>query len=1425
MTIKSTCISLVTFVSQITVHRQKTAFHLCYLTLYSVSVNYLVKTLSFLPKNLFIAEQLNQQLMTNFLQKLICLIFVSSYLTTQAQNSKLDFANPNENFYQTQKRLTKYFKKHQRQLNEERREKAEGRLKVGGEEEQELAGYELFKRWESYMEPRVFPSGDKTQASRAYEEFVKYQPQSNTIQNKTINQNASTQSSTWQAVGPFGDPTGGNAGRINAVRFDPTSSTGIWICTPDGGLWKTTNSGSAWTTNTDQLGVIGNSDVVFDPTNSQTMYMASGDGDAGDSYSLGVLKSTNGGGTWAPTGLTWAVSQGNKIYKMLINPLNANVLFAASDAGLYRSTNAGATWNVVQTGSFTDIEYKPSDTTTIYGVTTTFYKSTNGGASFTAVTSGIATSGNCDRLAIAVTPANAAFVYVVGSSSANDGFQAFYQSTNSGTSFTSIATSTNLLGWASAGNDTGGQGWYTLSIAASPTNANEVVVGGVNIWRTTNAGTSWSLFAHWTGSGAPYAHADIHDLIYKNGTTVYAGTDGGIFCTTNSGSSWSAVNGNMNIAEIYKIGLSKSTYNLAITGHQDNGTNIYGGGWSQTMGGDGMDCFIDWSNDQVMYGEQYQGSLNRTTNGGGAWTAITTGLTGTGAWVTPIHQDPITANTIYCGYSELFKSTNQGTAWSQLGTIGGGNSITEFAIAPSNPQVIYVIQGNVLYKTTNGGTAWTNVTGTLPVGSARLTWVAVEDKDPNSVWVTFSGYSANNKVFNSTNGGTTWSNYSTGLPNLPTNCITYWNGTKDGLYVGCDVGIYYRDSLSSVWGLYSTGLPNVSVRDLEIFYPLGKIRAATFGRGVWEADLFNNGTQAPLANFTSDKTFICAGMTVNYTDLSSFTPTSWSWTFQNGTPATSNQQNPVVVYNTPGTYSVSLTATNGNGGNTVTKTLYINVSPISTLPLVEGFQSTTFPSANWQNYDASTDTKMWARNATVGKASTASMYYDNYNLDASGTRDEMRTPKFDFSTYTQAKLFFDVAYAQWNSTYSDSLAVLVSTDCGLTFTQLYVKGGLTLATAPIDSAAVFSPSATQWRTDTVLLNAYAGMGNVMISFQNRGHFGQAIYVDNINISGANSNNPPVAVFSNTTTICSGQNTTFTDQSSNLPSSWTWSFPGGTPSSSNIQNPIISYSTSGTYSITLTATNASGSSSPVTQTVTVNTTPTPTATASTASVCLGQHVVLTAAGATSYTWSPGTHIIVSYTVTPSTPTVYTLTGMSSSCKNTATVSVGVNPLPVIVLSSSNDTICVTGSTTINATGAVSYSWSPAGSLSSTNTASVIATPTATTTYTVVGTDANSCTNTSTHTIVFSACSGIDKIVQSPIAVYPNPNNGVFVIDIPEGNRDNYVVEIRNALGQLIYTDKIQTGGLKNINVSGESKGVYSLTIQSQKAKLINKIIIQ
>jgi PKD repeat protein/photosystem II stability/assembly factor-like uncharacterized protein len=1194
-------------------------------------------------------------------------------------------------------------------------------------------GWKAFKRYEHFMEPRVYPSGDRKLASKAWEEYQAYLDNLNPAAESMMPAN-------WTAMGPTGAPGNGGAGRINFVRFSPATTNTIYAGAPAGGLWKSTDAGVTWSTTTDGLVAIGCSDIAIDPTATNTLYLATGDRDAGDTYSIGVMKSTDGGLTWNTTGLSWTVTQGRTIGRILINPTNPQVLIVGSSNGIYRTTNGGTTWTQVSSTAtgIMDMEFKPGDPNTVYACSDRFYKSTDGGVTWAQVTTGLPATTAVNRLGIAVTENDPLYVYILASDQADNSYYGLYRSVDSGTTFTTRSTTPNLFDWSTTGSGAGGQGWYDLAIAASPTNKDVVIVGGVNIWRSTNGGTTWTQNAYWASSGNNYVHADIHDLIFLpgSGSTYFAGCDGGVFKTVNSGTAWTDLSGNMQIAQMYCLGMSTSNANIVLTGHQDNGTNrLNGTTWSQVIGGDGMECFVDRTNNNVMYGELYYGDFYRSTDGGNNWTNIVTGTPGNGGWVTPWCQDPVVANTLYSGFDQVFKSTNQGTSWSQIGTITGTGNIVALDVAPSNTQVIYVARSNALYKTTNGGGTWTTITGTLPVASASITYIEIDPLDANNLWVTFSGYSAANKVFVSTNGGTTWTSYGTGLPNLPVNCIVYQSGTTDGLYVGTDVGVYYRDNTLTSWQPYFTGLPNVIVKELEIYYNTGKIRAATYGRGLWQSDLYSAGSNAPVANFTANNTNICPNMTVQFTDQSAFSPTSWSWSFPGGTPATSTLQNPTVTYATAGTYNVTLTATNANGSDPEVKNSYITVSGTQVLPLVEGFQTATFVPTNWAMVDAGTDGIIWQRSTTVGgyNTSTACAYFDNYQLDASGTRDEMWTPKYDFGSLTSATLTFDVSYARYDATYSDTLAVLISTDCGLTWTQIYMKGGTVLATAPDLTTAAFVPTATQWRTETVSLTPYVGQANVMVKFQNRGRWGQMLYIDNINITGVAGAAPNAAFTASSTSICPGGTVTFTDQSTGTPTSWSWTFPGGTPSSSTSQNPTVTYAAAGTYNVTLVATNGNGSDTQTnTAYITVNPLPTVAATGS-STICAGNSAALTATGAATYTWMPGNLTGSSVTVSPTATTTYTVTGTSAAgCSNTATVTVTVNSVPNVT-ATGTATICSGNSATITASGASTYNWMP-GNLTG---ASVSVSPTATTTYTVTGTAANGCTDPATVTITVNA----------------------------------------------------------------------------------------
>ncbi len=837
-------------------------------------------------------------------------LFTISFFQISAQKWVDMMLDPKANFYDIKKEFDAYWKDQPYERGH---------------------GYKQFLRWAHMVEPRVYPSGNMENASRAkaYEEFQKYllaQPHG-----KYQTATPSSTTANWTPLGPYGSPVNGDAGRLQCIRFMPGNSNIIFVGTAAGGLWRSVDNGATWTTNTDQLPSLGVSDIAVVPTNTNVMYLATGDNDAGDTKSVGVLKSTDGGNTWNTTGLSWAVMQANKIARLLTNPLNANEVIAATSIGVYRTLNAGVTWSLTLSGGFTDAEYRPGDTTTIYVCGGgNFYKSTNGGASFSGVA--LPFSQFLNRTAIAVTPADQNYVYVLGSDNSN-GFGGLYLSNNSATSFTIMSNTPNIFDWSTNGSGTGGQGWYDLAIGASPTNKNEIICSGVNTWKSTDAGVNWTLNTHWYGGGGkPYVHADCHDIIYVNGTTCYAGTDGGIARTTNGGTTWTTINGTMNISQQYRMGLSASSPSVIITGHQDNGSNLLNGTtWTEVYGGDGMDCFVDWGNNNNLVASIYYGAFYFSNDGGANFSQITNGLSGSADWIAPIVQDPLSQTVFYCGYEQVFKTNSQGASWTQLGTINGGGPIKHIAVSPSNTNYIYAARFSSLFKTNNGGITWGNITSNLPVGTAEITGIAIDNTNPNNVYITLSGYSAGNKVFYSNNGGATWTNYSTGLPNIHTNCIVYQKNSPGIVYVGTDLGVYYREMSMGSWIPFMAGLPNVIVDDLEIYYPTKKLRAATYGRGTWETDLYSNPGAPPTAFFTNSYKSACINVPFQFKDVSSNSPTSWAWSFPGGSPASSTVQIPSVTYTATGIYTITLVSTNTVGTSTpYTETISVFNPPTAT---------------------------------------------------------------------------------------------------------------------------------------------------------------------------------------------------------------------------------------------------------------------------------------------------------------------------------------------------------------------------------------------------------------------------------------------------------------------------------------------------------------
>ncbi len=829
-----------------------------------------------------------------------------------AQNWAEMKSNPNANFYDIKNAFDEYWK--DKNIDEPGK------------------GYKAFKRWEYFVEQRVYPSGNLSLlnlTTKNYEAFLKSNAPS---AQRVINSANMIASTTWTAVGPMGAMTGSannglprKAGRDNFVTFHPTNLNTFWVGAPAGGVWETTNNGASWTILNSSLSHIGCTDLVVDPTNTNVMYLATGDGYAGDTPSFGIFKSTNAGASWAATGLTFNINANVTIRKIIIHPTSTQTLLAATSNGIYRTVNGGTNWTQINTVNTYDLEFKPGDPNTVYASGASFYLSTNGGVTFSIISNGITTSGAV-RKNIAVTPADPTVVYCVSALSSNFGLQGVYKSVNSGVSFTLMASTPDLLANNCTGTGTGGQGWYDLAIAVSPLNADEVMVGGINHWRSTNGGTNWTNIGCWNSTSAnpPYVHADVHDIDYRSDGVIYSANDGGIYFYT--GSAWTDITANRNIAQIYRIGCSSLSPNRWITGHQDNGSNLYTGlAYQAKLAGDGMDCQIDRTNDNYLIATNPNGNHAYSSNAGTSWSYSTFSPAQNGAWVTPIKQDPTVATRYYSGRTQLYVSNNSAVSFSALPATGGSGSIVEFAIAPSNNQIIYVLHSGSIRKTIDGGTTWTNVTGTVPVGSGAPTYICVKPTDPNTAWVTLTGYSAGNKVFKTTNGGTSWTNVSTNLPNIPNNCIVYEPGTSDRVYVGMDVGVYYLDNSNANWTLYNIGLPNTVISELEISPAAPtKLRAATYGRGVYEVDVVPS-SLPPVSNFTNGAS-ACINQPVTFNDQSSNTPTTWSWSVTpTATINTNTSQNPQFVFGAVGVYTISMQANNGNGlGNVVTKTVQVS---------------------------------------------------------------------------------------------------------------------------------------------------------------------------------------------------------------------------------------------------------------------------------------------------------------------------------------------------------------------------------------------------------------------------------------------------------------------------------------------------------------------
>ncbi|MCX6230817.1 MAG: T9SS type A sorting domain-containing protein [Bacteroidetes bacterium] len=967
------------------------------------------------------------------------------------------------------------------------------------------------------------------------------------------------QNANWTAVLPNMFPTNASGqingiSRVSQMKFHTADSLKMYAISARGGLFITADGGNNWTVTpgTDFMSSQRLASVCVDYTNNAVIYLGTGDHDY--YYNgTGVWKSVNGGQTFTQTTLTSKL-----VVDMIMDPINNNVIVAATNAGIFKTTDGGNTWTLKSTNrKFDDLQRKTAaNSRTLFASTTdtAFFRSTDFGDTWTQINTGITlptgiTNGNGCR--IGLTPADTNIVYfgMVG----NGGM--LYKSTNGGSSFTAIKTTASpyITYYSNASTDVG-QGDYNYAITVDRINPNIIYVVAHAVWKSTDGGLTWTQLTNWWEK----VHTDMHQIICSpfNNNKLWNVNDGGIWLSTDGGNNWAQKSNGINGYEIYHGNCSPTRRDMISIGTQDNG-ELYSvsSGWLTNRGGDwGANCFFDYrTNSSMVY---YMGSNKRRNVTG---SDATYGFPGVKVQNITFNRKNI--NLAFATDSNVYRTINLTAAtpsWIRIDSLNKKIMDIHSSVADSN-RLYFITNDAKIYVSNNALNATPAFTMyTLPNATNSLAKITSVKTNPNSLYIT-----CNTKVYHSTNNGASWTDITYNLPSV--NHIGILSDeyllTDELIFIGSNNSVYYKRLNEVNWTLYSNNLPSrTTLSDLSIYNDGTAntlLRASLYGRGMWETPISSLNTLSAL--FTADKQNICMDSVVHFNDASTGIATTWSWTFPGGTPASSSLRNPTVYYHNAGIYPVSLSVSDGTNNSSLTKPNLISTLGIS-LPVNEGLEN-GFPPSQWTIIDDSADSYIWSIANGYGGYGTSSnsMLYDNYSNNAVGTKDEIRSSPINLSAYATAKLTFDIAYAFYGALYADSLAVKISTDCGNSFSTVYYNGGLSLSTA--STTNYYTPAASEWRTDTINLNSFLGQ-SIIVSFQNINDYGNVLYIDNIKINGTVAANA-----GNDKTICKGSTAQLGTAA--IPGiSYNW-MPTTGLNSAIVSNPIATAITTTAYELTAT----------------------------------------------------------------------------------------------------------------------------------------------------------------------------------------------------------------------------------------------------------------
>ncbi len=795
----------------------------------------------------------------------------------------------------------------------------------GGEEDEEYDGPDKAAEWQ--FNRTKDPATGRVPSEAMWQAVLETQQLKDAMQNTA----GFTSALTWTERGSYSDvvgPSNGNtransgvtSGRIDAICVDASDPTGktVWIGGRGGGLWKTTDITTApatWTLVNDFMGNLSIANICQDPTNFNTMYVCTGESyfEGGALQGNGVFKSTDHGITWAQLASTTSYTFCTRI----LCDNAGNVYLGTRGNGLLRSTNGGTSWtDITPTGLSNRIcDLDISSTGRLHVATGIFsassYRYTDNPSTVTAATWTSSTTPYTSFNQRTEMGVSGNTLYAIP---CNGSYQVptVWKSTDGGDNWTATA-SQPTSGWAS------GQGWYALTVAINPSDPNQCIVGGLDNYKTSNGGSSWTKISAWVGTTGQYVHADQHaSAWYDNGNKLLFGCDGGIHYSPDGGTTISDRNVGLRLKQFYSCAIHPTSTDYFLAGAQDNGTHqLNGPGLTTSVevtGGDGAYVDIDQDQPQYQFGAYVYNQYRRTTNGGTSWSSVNFSSSA-GQFINPFDYDDV-GNRMYCSYTAgtylRWENPQTGNTFTPV-TIASFNSGSVFGItvSPYTANRVYFGTNNGrVVRVDNAEQATPTETPLTAAGmpSGTINSIAVGSSDQFLV-ACYTNYGVNN-VWVTTDGGTTWSQCDGNLPNVPVYSAIFHPDNNNKMIIATETGVWETEALNgaaTVWAP-SVNFPTVRTTMLRYRSSDRTLLASTYGRGLWTTNIPNGCTSAGIITQPVNSA-TCVSNTTSF----SITGTGISYQWQESTNGGTSWNNIANggVYSGATTTTLTLTGVTG----------------------------------------------------------------------------------------------------------------------------------------------------------------------------------------------------------------------------------------------------------------------------------------------------------------------------------------------------------------------------------------------------------------------------------------------------------------------------------------------------------------------------------